>query len=99
MLATRGQTASNAAATQRTSQKPAEELACCESPSLWLEDGTHTRRQVRIFFCRGRLCRLIAVGHTVRHTKRTNYQQVKQMPHSVAQLPEPPSPVPPGVRR
>ena len=52
-----------------------------------------------IFFCRGRLCRLIAVGHAVRQTKRTNYQQVKQMPHSVAQLPEPPSPVPPGVRR
>ena len=26
------------------------------------------------FFCRGRLCRLIAVGHAVRHTKRTNYQ-------------------------
>ena len=25
-----------------------------------------------LFFCLGRLCRLIAVGHAVRHTKRKN---------------------------
>ena len=47
------------------------------------------------FFCLGRLCRLIAVGHAVRHSKSNNYQKVKQMPHSVAQLPEPLSIVPP----
>ena len=39
MLATRGQAASYAAATQRTPQEPAEVLACREGPSLWLEDG------------------------------------------------------------
>ena len=51
------------------------------------------------FFCLGRLCRLIAVGHAVRHTKRKNYQKVKQTPLSVAQLPEPLSTVPPEGRR
>ena len=39
MLATQGQAASYAAATQRTPQEPAEVLACREGPSLWLEDG------------------------------------------------------------
>ena len=34
MLATRGQAANYAAATQRASQQPAEELACREGPSL-----------------------------------------------------------------
>ena len=47
------------------------------------------------FFCLGRLCRLIAVGHAVRHSKRKNYQKVKQMPHSVEQLPGTLSTVPP----
>ena len=50
---------------------------------------------MHLFFCLGRLCRLIAVGHAVRHSKRKNYQRVKQMPLSVAQLPEPLSTVPP----
>ena len=50
-------------------------------------------------FCLGRLCRLIAVGHAVRHTKRENLQNVKQMPHSVAQLPEQLLPEPPEGRR
>ena len=30
------------------------------------------------FFCLGCLCRLIAVGHAVRHSKKENYQKVKQ---------------------
>ena len=38
MLATRGQAASYAAATQCTFEEAAE-LACCEGPSLWLENG------------------------------------------------------------
>ena len=33
---------------------------------------------VCFFFCLGCLCRLIAVGHAVRHSKRKNYQKVKQ---------------------
>ena len=39
VLATRGQAASYAAATQRTHQEPAEVLACREGPFLCLEDG------------------------------------------------------------
>ena len=31
-----------------------------------------------LFFCLGCLCRLIAVGHAVRHSKKENYQKVKQ---------------------
>ena len=50
-----------------------------------------------LFFCLGRLCRLIAVGHAVRHSESNNYQRVKQMPLSVAQLPEPLSMVPPAT--
>ena len=55
--------------------------------------GLHTRRQLH--FCLERLCRLIAVGHVGRHPKKRTEQRVKQMPHSVALLPEPPSAGPP----
>ena len=49
------------------------------STSTWVEgDLDEVMEESFFFFCRGRLCRLIAVGHSVRHTKRTNYQQVKR---------------------
>ena len=54
-----------------------------------------SKSALSVFFCLGRLCRLIAVGHAVRHSESNNYQRVKQMPLSVAQLPEPLSMVPP----
>ena len=54
VLATRGQAASYAAAAQHTPQEPAE-LACCESRSLWLEDGLGCQcpHRVRRCSCQG----------------------------------------------
>ena len=57
---------------------------CCRSGGRRHTDWCRTNRKCdwcesrSFFFCLGCLCRLIAVGHAVRHSKRKNYQKVKQ---------------------